>query len=67
MSSLIKTDVPHLYKDQVGEVINNDNHGYQTYIQRRNALLIKDNQIQTLENRIASLENALQKLLMQGQ
>lgn len=64
-----KTEVPGIYKVQEGILVNKDNDALMKYKARRNALLQKENKINTLETKVDALtadmdeiKNLLRKL-----
>jgi uncharacterized protein (UPF0335 family) len=57
------TGEPHLIKDNIGIVQNNNNTEYQAYIAKRNAALQNSARIERLEQENSEIKEALSEIL----
>lgn len=57
-----KTEVPGIYKDSKGVLINKDNDALSKYKMKRNMIRQKDNRINTMESEIRKLSENMEQI-----
>ena len=52
----------HLYRNEVGAIINKDEHAYSAYVKKRDSLRRKDENISTLSEQLNEAKQEIEKL-----
>lgn len=57
-----KTEIPGLYKQSEGILVNADNEALNNYRKRREALLSKENRINNIETKVNNLSQDIEEI-----
>lgn len=59
---MLKTEVPGIYKESEGVLVNRDNDALMKYKKKRELLRQKENRINNLEEHVMNLSNSMEEI-----